>query len=368
MVDIFKKILTNIFPRYKKIYTALSKFLGNNWLLASSIIFYLILFLAFVVRVINLNYNSAFNDEAIYIVIGRMGLFASDWWSYGAKLWMAGLPYIYPSLSALAYQTGGLVSSRFLNVIFGVILVEEVYRFTSLLNLYDKRTNTAAALIAAFIAAFSGIGIFVSKLATYDMPSFLLLLVGINSFLKAKHFSNGKYYFLTFLCLFLAFLTKIVIAIFLPILFVASILIMRNRPPKHKKLAITYLYMPFAISTALYFYFYGQNLLTYISTHKNMGGSDNYLSIPSLIWSEVKIPLILFLPSAFLIIQSKKLKVLISLTILSAAIPIFHLVFSRFATLDKHLFLTIIFLSVVVGYGASLATFSASKNIGFIAF
>ncbi|MCL5432698.1 MAG: hypothetical protein M1524_01095 [Patescibacteria group bacterium] len=52
----------------------------------------LILTFAFVVRIININYNTAFNDEAIYVVIGRMGLFTNDWWSYGAKLWMAGVP------------------------------------------------------------------------------------------------------------------------------------------------------------------------------------------------------------------------------------------------------------------------------------
>lgn len=119
-----------------------------------SFLFYLLIISAFLVRIINLNYNSPFNDEAIYIVIGRMGLFANDWWSYGAKLWMAGLPYIYPPMSALAYEVGGLLGSRLLNVIFGVMLIEEVVRFVRLLNLFDEKTNKSAALIAGFLVAF----------------------------------------------------------------------------------------------------------------------------------------------------------------------------------------------------------------------
>ena len=100
MISIFK-LITNLKNTVlnKKVYT------DNFWL-------YCILFFALLIRVIGINYNSAFNDEAIYVVVGRLGIFANDWWSYGAKLWMAGLPYIYPPLTALAYEVGGLAGSR----------------------------------------------------------------------------------------------------------------------------------------------------------------------------------------------------------------------------------------------------------------
>lgn len=323
--------------------------------------FYIILIGAFLTRVIHLNYNSAFNDEGIYIVIGRMGLFAHDWWSYGAKLWMAGLPYVYPPLSALAYELGGLSGARLLNVIFGVLLVEEVYRFTKLLHLYDKKVNEIAALIAAFLAAFSGIGIFLSKFATYDMPSFLLFMIGINSFLKAKYFANGKYYFLAFLCLFTAFLTKIVIAIFFPILFVLSLIQFRTMTSKDKKRMISYLYAPFLIAVAIYILFYQENILTFIATHKDQGKTAGLAPILSLIWDEVHILLLLFVPSAIGFIASKKTKMLATLSVLSFVIPVFHMALLRYATLDKHLYLTILFLSVIVGYGTSLAISSHNR-------
>ena len=86
-----------------------------------------ILIISFLLRVVNLNYNSPFNDEAVYIVIGKMGVFGGDWFSYNAKNWMAGFPYFYPTLTALSYITGGIVGSRFLSVMFGIMSIEAVY-------------------------------------------------------------------------------------------------------------------------------------------------------------------------------------------------------------------------------------------------
>lgn len=330
-------------------------------------IFYLILVFAFFVRVIGINYNTAFNDEAIYIVVGRMGLFAHDWWSYGAKLWMAGLPYIYPPLTALSFETGGLMGSRLLNIIFGVFLVEEIYRFTKLLNLFDEKTNRLAAIIAMFIAAFSGIGIFVSKLATYDIPSFFLLILGINSFLKARMFDNGKYYFLSFFCIFMAFLTKIVVAIFFPILLILSYLEFRNFSSSKKKLMLTYLYIPFFLASLLYVVFYHDNIITYVVTHQGQGKADSYFDILSLIWREAQLPIILSLPSAILLTVYKKSKEALGLLILSLVIPLFHLPLLRLATLDKHLYLSVIFISSLAGYGISLIFYSKKKILSVFA-
>lgn len=331
-----------------------------------TIILYLILTFAFIVRLINLNYNSAFNDEAIYIVIGKMGLFINDWWSYGAQLWMAGLPYIYPPMSALAYEIGGLLGSRLLNVIFGVLIVEEVYRFVNLLNLFDTKTNKTAALLAAAFAAFSGIGIFVSKLATYDMPSFLLFMIGVNSFLKAKNFTNGKYYFLSFLLLFLAFLTKITIAIFFPVLFIFSLLLMKGRSLFHRKMSIIYFYAPFVLATILYLIFYWDNLMTYIATHKDLGKTQDYMDLVRLIWYETYILVLLLIPNVILLMTSKRVKEIIALIVLCLVIPVFHLSLLRISTLDKHLYLSVIFLSVVVGYGISFAYRELNKPVKMI--
>lgn len=341
--------------RYKKKILSFKNTIQARNFDTNIILFYIILILGFLIRVIGINYNTAFNDEAIYVVIGRLGLFANDWWSYGANLWMAGLPYIYPPMTALAYELGGIVGSRLLNVLFGVILVEEVYRFVKLVNLFDTKTNNTAALIAAALVSFSGIGIFVSKLATYDMPSFLFFMIGINSFLKAKNFTNGKYYFLSFLFLFGAFLTKITIAIFFPILLVVAFLMMRQRPVVDRRNAICYLFVPFVLASLVYAGLYWDNLMVYINTHKNLGIAAGYSSLLTLIWEETFVLLLLGIPNLFLLVVARKAKEAAALTVLALAIPLFHLALLRFSTLDKHLYLSVIFLAVIVGYGISLA-------------
>src|SRR5688500_6963109 len=76
-----------------------------------------ILFGAFLLRAHNLNYNSPFIDEAMYIVVGKWGFLQKDWLTFDAASWMLGHPYAYTPLTSLAYLSGGIVGSRFLNVI-----------------------------------------------------------------------------------------------------------------------------------------------------------------------------------------------------------------------------------------------------------
>ena len=324
---------------------------------------YLLLISSILIRVIDINYNTAFNDEGIYVVIGRMGLFTGDWWSYGAKLWMAGIPYIYPSLSALAYQLFGLVGSRLLNVFFGVFFVEEVYRFTRLIKIFDERTNKNAALISALLASVSGVGIFVSKLATYDVLSFLLLLLAINSFLKSEYFDNGKYFFLSFVLIVSAFLTKIIIAAFIPLLFIMSFVLIKNRSIKNRKYALYYFYIPLFISGIFILIFYSKDLLAYIFSHNGLGRTDSFITLFYEIWYFTKYNLILFFFTILIFIKNKKYKQLISLSLLSFVIPIFHIVTRREQTLFKHLYLETVFLSVIAGYG--IAYLYSFKNIYF---
>jgi len=339
---------------YSKVKKSQSQPYRQQTLSFLDLLFFVVIFASLIIRVVNLDYNSAFNDEAIYIVIGRMGLYTSDWLSYGAKLWMAGLPYIYPVLSALAYQTTGLLGTRFLNVIFGIVLVEEVYRLTLLFNLFDKKTNQVAALVAAFVSGFAATGIYVSKLATYDMLSFLLMMVGITSFLKARYYQNGKYYFISSISLLGAFLTKIVVAVFFPPLVVLSLLILKTRSKLHRQFAISYLYAPFFLGMAVYGIFNIQNFITYVVTHRNLGVVEDYTTILEIIWRMSSISLLLSLPASLMLALQNKIKQTSILLGLAAVIPLFHLLLHRYATLDKHMYLTVIFLSVVIGYGASL--------------
>ncbi|OGM13646.1 hypothetical protein A3A76_02900 [Candidatus Woesebacteria bacterium RIFCSPLOWO2_01_FULL_39_23] len=329
-------------------------------------LFYLIIFPALIVRIINLNYNTPFNDEAIYVVVGKMGLFANDWWSYGARLWMAGLPYLYPSLTAMAYQVGGIIGSRLLNVFFGVFLVEEVYRFTRMLNIFNsKKYNLPAALIASFIVAFSYVGIFVSKLATYDIPTYFLMLFSINSFIKANYFNNGKYYFLAAVSLLAAFLMKIVTALFFPVLFILSVIEIRKRNNFHKKLWYLYGLVPFVLGILFYALFFGRDILIYASSQTTRD-SDFLQSIIHVIWENSYVTLIMSCISLYILLLIRRVKSVLGLLALALIIPIFHISLMRYPTLNKHIYLTIIFLSPIIGYTFAYLMDSKNKIIAFV--
>lgn len=349
-----KNLITNELPVQKiklNLVTFLKKQTSSIERSRLNYAFLFILLAAFLVRIININYNTAFNDEGIYIVIGRLGLFNNDWYSYGARQWMAGSPFIYPTLAAISYELAGLYGARLLNIIFGILFIEEVYRFTRLLNLFDKKTNRIAGVLAAFFAAFSGIGIYVSMLATYDMPSFLFMIFGINSFLKAKDFDNGKYYFLSALSLFLAFMTKIITAVFFPALFVLAFLILKTRSAKQRGFAIKYFFIPFFLMMSLYMLMDFKNLFTFYSTHKDNGKAQEFSDLIKIVLWHTNFLIITTLLSISTFIRNKKQKILGILLGLALIIPTFHIALNRTQTFNKHLYLSVAFLSVISGYG-----------------
>lgn len=331
------------------------------------LLFYGVIILAFAVRVFNLSYNSPFNDEAIYVVVGRLGLFAGDWWSYGATYWMAGLPFFYPSLSALAYETGGIIGSRFLNVVFGVFVVEEVYRFTRLINLFDQKTNQIAAIVAAFVAAFSGAGIYVSRLATYDVPSFFLLMFSINSYLKAKYYANGKYYFLSAVSFLAAFATKFVVVFFAPILFVISMATL-DKNPKTINIWIKYVLVPFIVGIGLYAALFLKGLIIYSSTHRGSEGGIIVYEIFDVIRENLSLVIVVSIASIPLLVRAKKGRVVQALLVLASVIPLSHLFLNRSAALNKHIYLSVIFLSPLVGYGVAQMVHYKYKAVKIITF
>ena len=125
-------------------------------------------------------------------------------------------------------------------------------------------------------------------------------------------------------------------------------------------MALYYLFIPFLIGISIYFLFYFGNLITYITTHKDLGLSNTLLII-NQIWKISGILIVLAIPSICTLLYFRKIKEVFSLILLALVIPVSHLILKRFATLDKHLFLTSIFLSIIIGYAISLTISKYSK-------
>src|SRR3990167_4577110 len=169
--------------------------LKSHWLLI------VILLSAFLIRTINLNYNSPFLDEAIYINLGRE-FWAGKWHDLAQSIaWVGGLPFFYPPLTAAFHAIGGIIASRFLNVILGVASVYFIYQLTyELFPVANKNQRTTGGIIAAALMATSAIPIAYSRQATYDTLSVFLFMAGSLYLTRAIYEGEGNDYFKSAIC------------------------------------------------------------------------------------------------------------------------------------------------------------------------
>jgi hypothetical protein len=317
---------------------------------------------SFIFRAINLNYNSPFNDEAIYVVLGRLGIFQGDWWSYNAASWMAGQPYIYPSMSALSYMLGGIVGSRFLNVLFGALFVEAMYLLTVHISPGDKKQKIIAGLISALIVGFSAIGYYISRLATYDLPSFYFFILSIVFLLRGsqKEINHGKWHFCAAVFLFLAFATKIIIGVYIPIIFLVSFIKARGLGKVNVSFWLKYFVVPFFVLLLMYISFNFNSLLAYASSQS----SREYVAATNILktyWENTSYVWYLWGIASIGLLVKKQIRLWAIVTLVSTVILATHLLTHRWSTLDKHTFLSVMFLAPLIGIGLTNFIYMPSR-------
>lgn len=315
------------------------------------ILLFIILFAAFLIRVINLNYNTAFVDEASSILVGKLGVFEGDWWSYNGVSWMSGNPLINPALSGLAYVSGELYGSRLLSAIIGVLTIESVIVLTILIVGPDKQESYVAGLISGFLLAFSPVAIFISRMTTYDMKSFFLMFMCITilQWIKYNRYKSGKWYFISFIFLFLALLAKVIILIYLPlILFYAYYIVKKDK--KMKFYCIRYFMIPALLFIGGYLVLMFFNLFSFagLQTTKE---TFSYIDIFLRIYNNVTYELWYALIGGIVLYFTNK-KLLLSLFIMAIWILLSHIVTRRALwTMDKQIFITSAFLIIIAGIG-----------------
>ena len=168
-------------------------------------------------------YSTAYMDESIYIVYGRMFLsrhFESPLstplqWSFGWYLW--------PAMTAIADRIGGLLAVRELAATLGVITVAAVYGFTR------RIFSAAAGLGAAAIMAVLGPAILASRIATRDSGSIAFFALGLWAFACGWREGKTRHWVLTAVALFAAFLCKYLVAVYFP--FLVLLALKKSRKP-----------------------------------------------------------------------------------------------------------------------------------------
>lgn len=157
-------------------------------------------------------YSTAYMDESVYVVYGRMFLsrhFESPLdtplqWSFGWYLW--------PAMAALADRIGGLTALRELAAGLGALTVAATYGFTS--RVFSKPIGLGAAAVMAVIAP----AVLVSRIATRDSGSICFFALGLWAFAAAWQENKKRYWALAALGFFAAFLCKYLVALYFPFL------------------------------------------------------------------------------------------------------------------------------------------------------
>lgn len=303
-------------------------------------------------RGVNLNYNSPFNDEAIYVVIGRMGFFQGDWQTYTASDWIAGHPYFFPVMAALTYPFKGIVGPRLLNVILGVLFIETVFLGVLLLSEAKPKAKLTGAVLASALAAGAPVLYYVSRLATYDMPGFYFLFLGLILLFLAdgQSYLSGRLYFLSVLSLLLGLLTKIIAGIFFPLIVAYSYWRAKKLGPQNYYYWLRYFFAAGCLGAILYFLLAGGSLLHY---YQSQSGVDNYnqAQIWQTFWEFTRPFWYCWLLGSLGFLVKKKGVEWLFLTLGAGWVLLFHLATGRWFTLDKHTLASIFFLSLTAGLG-----------------
>ncbi len=162
-------------------------------------------------------YTTAYMDESIYVVYGRMFLnkhFEAPLesplrWSFGWYLW--------PAFSALADRVGGIVAVREMAAAMGTAAVMAVYGFSR--RLYDSAVGLGSAAVFAVL----GPAVMVSRIATRDAGAFFFFVFGLWAFVRAWQEDEVPSWLVSAACLFGSFLCKYVVAIYFPFLVIIAL-------------------------------------------------------------------------------------------------------------------------------------------------
>jgi hypothetical protein len=119
--------------------------------------------------------NTAFQDEALYLYGGRQ--IVGHWLGGPAPLdhyasYFSGYPYIYPVIGGFLDRIGGLSLARNFSLLCMLGVTTMVY-FVA-----DRLLRRAAALFGTVIYAFTGVVLFVGRLATFDALCLFFIALG----------------------------------------------------------------------------------------------------------------------------------------------------------------------------------------------
>ncbi len=255
-----------------------------------------VLLIGAALRIWEFGQQSAYMDEASYIITGRTLLEQGSIYA-NALQWTFG-SLLYPILAGWFDTQGGLLAARGLSVFFGLVtILATIFLTLGLFKAIPENKEKAradyalfsrpviAALLAGLLVAVLPTPIALSRFATYDAMAAGLFVAGAAFFVWARRevIVNTRLglrrnapvfglFFLAAVFLFGAFLTKYVVALYFPAF---CLLLFFNKAERNKGL-LSFI-LPLSLACAAYFASFSNdltNLLQFGSQYKDLRSND----------------------------------------------------------------------------------------------
>jgi 4-amino-4-deoxy-L-arabinose transferase-like glycosyltransferase len=308
--------------------------------------------------------NTAFQDEALYLLAGRQILLS--WMGktpylepYG--LYFSGYPSFYPVIGGALDFLGGLEAARMFSLLCMLIVTTCVYFMT--MQFFDRKS----ALVAAFLFAGEGSVLFLGRLATYDAFCLCLLALAVLLSLRASRAASAQALLALGPLLVLAVIAKYAGLLFVPT--VLSLLAWWSW--KHKGLEEMFVRLGIALFSLVV-----TGLIAYLSLDKQAltGLSFTTTNRASFIGA-MPVPVVehivmmegIFFGLGFLgLLLCGKQRLPTGLLLFGSAllVPLYHTYKGELVSLDKHLAFSMFFLAPLAGFAiASFANLWQKRSV-----
>ena len=311
---------------------------------------FLVIGAGFVLRIIHLDYNTPFLDEATYIMLGLPALHGDFSRLNEAVYWVGGWPYSYPLFAATLYKIGGIVTARFGSVIAGTISIFFIYTFTKNLRFFSSpRDNQISGLMSAALFATAAVPLYLSRTALYDALSYLFFAAGL-VLLQVICKKYQPTYAVFSACLFFAsFITKYITGIFLPFIVLFVLFQIKGTNSGRHRLMLM---REFIFVLCFLFVMYGlinfDGLRSFISTNAATTGTT-LANILNSFWYPSRLIFLLALGGGWFLFDNRRSKVLMMFS--AAVVPVVAHIFIRNSdAATQSSFLSLVFLIPIAGW------------------
>jgi 4-amino-4-deoxy-L-arabinose transferase-like glycosyltransferase len=327
--------------------------------------FLLLLGIIFAIRIHNINYNTPFADEAIYVTVGEEAL--SGIYTQNAPTWMFG-SYIYPAIAAITNHLAGITGLRILSAVLSTITA--VFIFLGTAHLFSRQ----AALWATLIFGLTGSAINMGQFAVMDALAIPLLAMALYSLVTADPgMKRGAHNYLlaAAICFSLSVLTKYISILYLPA-FVLIGLALYMSQGRFIGPVITLFLCPVIFILGAYLAYYLVELAVLITSRPPyVFDWTGDWGIVQALWVEIGgVMLIVLLTVAMKIVSWRQIffaktsaqtkpAVLLSFSFISLlglsilAAPLYHLATGNSQALWQHSLYSLVFLAPLAGYGVA---------------